>query len=430
MKITFKTIQGRQVRIDIDDGKTIKEAKVQVANHEQILYKLEGLKLVYKGKVLGDNETVTEAGIKENEFVVIVGQPAPKGAPPAELPKEEKKEEPKKEEPKKEEEKKEEPKKEEEKKEDDKKEDKPAEGEKKEEKKDEGSGGAAAGGPAASSEQDATIAQLMEMGGWPKEQVQRALRAAWGDANRAVEYLYGGIPEGLVGPPEGGAGGAGAAAGGGGGGGGGGAAGAGAGGAGGDDGADAEGDIDPQQAAAALAGLGLPPNADPQQMAQLLAQLIQQQQGGGGGESQLVQALRTIPNFETLRQTVNANPTALPGIINTIKSQSPELFNLINANQQEFIGIMRDGLPAAGAGGGAAGGLQGALAAAMGGGGGGGGAPPPGAIQVSPEEHAAIQRLTAMGFSERAAAEAYFACDKNEELAANFLFDAMAEDNN
>eukprot|EP01006_Ploeotia_vitrea_P040071 TRINITY_DN66400_c6_g1_i2.p1 TRINITY_DN66400_c6_g1~~TRINITY_DN66400_c6_g1_i2.p1 ORF type:complete len:196 (-),score=46.88 TRINITY_DN66400_c6_g1_i2:146-685(-) len=126
MKITFKTIQGRQVRIDIDDGKTIKEAKVQVANHEQILYKLEGLKLVYKGKVLGDNETVTEAGIKENEFVVIVGQPAPKGAPPAELPKEEKKEEPKKEEPKKEEEKKEEPKKEEEKKEDDKKEDKPA----------------------------------------------------------------------------------------------------------------------------------------------------------------------------------------------------------------------------------------------------------------------------------------------------------------
>jgi UV excision repair protein RAD23 len=67
----------------------------------------------------------------------------------------------------------------------------------------------------------------------------------------------------------------------------------------------------------------------------------------------------------------------------------------------------------------------------MGAGGAGAGAGrqhPPGAIRVTQEELDAINRLSQLGFPKNKAAEAYLACDKNEELAANFLFENGFED--
>mmetsp|Transcript_14371 Transcript_14371/g.38023 ORF Transcript_14371/g.38023 Transcript_14371/m.38023 type:complete len:106 (+) Transcript_14371:1065-1382(+) len=56
---------------------------------------------------------------------------------------------------------------------------------------------------------------------------------------------------------------------------------------------------------------------------------------------------------------------------------------------------------------------------------GGGGGPPPGAVQIrlTQEEGDAIDRLQQLGFPREAAVQAYLAADKNEDLAANLLFD-------
>lgn len=77
---------------------------------------------------------------------------------------------------------------------------------------------------------------------------------------------------------------------------------------------------------------------------------------------------------------------------------------------------------------GAGAGLAGLGAGGAGGAGGSGGANPAGSIRVTQEELDAITRLTDLGFPKHKAAEAYFACDKNEELAANYLFESAGED--
>ena len=52
---------------------------------------------------------------------------------------------------------------------------------------------------------------------------------------------------------------------------------------------------------------------------------------------------------------------------------------------------------------------------------------PPGATMVSltSDESAAVDRLVGMGFPKQRVLEAFLACDRNEELAANYLMDSM-----
>jgi len=48
-------------------------------------------------------------------------------------------------------------------------------------------------------------------------------------------------------------------------------------------------------------------------------------------------------------------------------------------------------------------------------------------VQVSPEDRAALERLMGLGFSQPVALQAYLACDRNEEIAANYLLEHGAE---
>jgi len=117
--------------------------------------------------------------------------------------------------------------------------------------------------------------------------------------------------------------------------------------------------------------------------------------------------LRNLPQFQLMRTQVQSNPNSLPLLLQGIGETNPELLSIINQNQEQFIAILNE----RGDGGDAPpGGDQGAGAGGQ-----------PFQIQVTADEKSAIDRIVGMGFPEADVIQAFFACEKNEQLTIELL---------
>lgn len=128
--------------------------------------------------------------------------------------------------------------------------------------------------------------------------------------------------------------------------------------------------------------------------------------------------LRNQPQFQQMRQVIQQNPHLLNAVLQQIGQNNPQLLQLISQNQEAFVRMLNENSSprsSAGADGGTGTGLSS-----------GGGSPIEAGLaqmttHVTPQDKEAIERLKALGFPEYLVVQAYFACDKNENLAANFL---------
>eukprot|EP01101_Sappina_pedata_P010084 TRINITY_DN6265_c0_g1_i1.p1 TRINITY_DN6265_c0_g1~~TRINITY_DN6265_c0_g1_i1.p1 ORF type:complete len:351 (+),score=140.33 TRINITY_DN6265_c0_g1_i1:24-1055(+) len=115
----------------------------------------------------------------------------------------------------------------------------------------------------------------------------------------------------------------------------------------------------------------------------------------------LIATIQSHPQLRTLKDAVYSNPQLLPQFLELLGRSNPEILAVIEGNQEEFLYYMNE--PPAG--------------------------PPAGnVIQVTPEEKESIDRLESLGFSRHLAIQAFFAFDKDETAAANYLFDTANED--
>jgi len=234
------------------------------------------------------------------------------------------------------------------------------------------------------SQLESTITEIINMG-FEREQVIKAMKAAFNNPDRAIEYLFSGIPEN-VGNPLGGGGGPGLGAG------------TGLGGTmgtGGGLGAGTGGTSALGQQSGGLGGVGTG-GTDP----------------SGSGEENPLAFLSGNPMFQQIRAAIQANPALLQSLLAQLANTNPQLFQLITQNQEAFLKLLMEG--------GGEGGFGGA--------GGQGGPGGQHVIHVTKEEKEAIDRLVSLGFPKPMAIEAFLACDKNEQLAANYLLERQMEE--
>lgn len=412
MKVTFRTVTGQSFSLDLEESSKVLAVKEKVRETKGDAYPAANQVLIFQGKVLKDDTTLAENKVSENGFMVIMvtkpkgkpaeakeqpaasasaassaapipqasattsSQPAATSAAPATAASA------------------------------------PASAPIAAPAPSTAAAAPAAGvataAPAFSGDPYASAASNLATGdslkqsidgivdmGFPRDEVVRAMRAAYNNPERAVEYLMSGIPPGAEAPPP-------VAA--------------------------APGAAQGQQGQQPAAPAG--PNTQPLDMFNPQAQAA----GGGGGGAGAAEGaaaagggsldfLRNNTQFQALRQIVQANPQILQPMLQELGKQNPELLQMINSNQEEFLRMINEPAPQGG-------GDMADLAAQLAGAAGAGGMGQGGGVQVAltPAEMESIGRLEAMGFDRNSCLEAFLACDKNEALAANFLLESSTED--
>ncbi|PIA46048.1 hypothetical protein AQUCO_01600369v1 [Aquilegia coerulea] len=155
------------------------------------------------------------------------------------------------------------------------------------------------------------IQQLIDMGGgnWDKDTVTRALRAAYNNPERAVDYLYSGIPEQVAVPvptfPSN----------------------------------QESGGADPTTetglpGAAPASGV---PNSSPLNLFPQEALSTGPAVGDGS-----LDFLRNNQQFQTLRSMVQANPQILQPMLQELSKQNPQLLRLIQEHHAEFLQLINE----------------------------------------------------------------------------------------
>ncbi|KAF7072460.1 hypothetical protein CFC21_077581 [Triticum aestivum] len=367
MKVSVKTLKGSKFEIEVNPADKVSDVKKLIESSQgQNVYPADQQMLIYQGTVLKDETTLEENKVVENNFLVIMlrqnkgsssaapskskepsnqapptqtvpatpasqapATPAPQAvAAPAPITEAE-------------------------------------------------TYGQAASNLVAGGTLEATIQSILEMGGgtWDRDTVLRALRAAFNNPERAVEYLYSGIPEPMeipAPPPSA---------------------------------QPADPALASQAAQPAVASSG--PNASP---LDLFPQALPNASANAAGEGNL-DVLRNNAQFRSLLSLVQANPQILQPLLQELGKQNPQILQLIQDNQAEFLRLINE--PAEGD---EDENLLEQFAEGV-----------PQTIAVTPEENEAILRLEGMGFDRALVLEVYFACNKDETLAANYLLDHMNE---
>merc|ERR1712083_1000739 len=225
------------------------------------------------------------------------------------------------------------------------------------------------------------VQNIMDMG-YGRDEVVAALTASFNNPDRAVEYLLTGIPSSVRAerPPT-------------------------VGGTGSESSSDAPADPASNTVLAALAGSGSEETGS---------------SAAGTGANPLA-FLRNQEEFQQMKRLLQQNPGMLNALLQNIGQSNPELLQIISQNQEAFIRMINesDDGSSSGSGGTGSGRTPAAGEEHLG---------ESGVIQVSPQDKEAIERLKALGFPEHLVVQAYFACEKNENLAANFLLSQGFDD--